>query len=153
MVYLSKAALPVSEVDISCFAHATEDEDKVLDALRHILPPEHVENISFTKNAAKGHHGNLIVVLEAKIKDKNMVKAVVETFASGLNPLDKKTLMTQIGKHVEKGSFYLRLDKQAAFEGEFRLALADPIRVRLRFKKSRFEDVVEICREIGMLPR
>jgi hypothetical protein len=150
---LSKVSLPISEVDVSCFAHATEDENKVLTALKHIFPQEYVDSIIFTKTTAKGHHGNPIVVFETKIKDKIIVKAVVETLASGLSPLDKETLLNAVDRHVEKGSFYLRLDKQAAFEGEFTLALADPIRVRLRFKKSRFEDVVEIGREIGMLPR
>ena len=150
---MSKVALPISEVDISCLAHATEDEYKVLTALKHILPQEYVDGVNFAKTTAKGHHGNPIVVFETKIKDKSMVKAVVETLASNLRPLDKETLLDAVDRHVEKGSFYLRLDKQAAFEGEFKLALADPIRVRLRFKKNRFEDVIEICRQIGMLPR
>jgi RNA binding exosome subunit len=150
---LSKSALPVSEVDIGCFAHATEDEDKVMNALRHILPALHAEDVSFSKTTAKGHHGNPIVVFETRITDRNVVKAAVETLSSNLSPMDKENLMNEVEKHVEKGSFYLRLDKQAAFRGEFKLALADPIRVRLRLKKSRFEDVVEICREIGMLPR
>jgi RNA binding exosome subunit len=53
---------------------------------------------------------------------------------------------------VEKGSLYLRFDKQAAFQGTFKLGVADPIRVRLRFNKNQLEDVVQICKEIGMLP-
>ena len=146
-------ALPVSEVDVSCFAHATEDEVKVLDAVKRILPQALVENIVFKKTKANGHHGNPIVVFETRIIDKNMVKAVVENMASNLSSLDKETLLNEAGKHIEKGSFYVRLDKQAAFQGELKLAIADPIRVRLRLRKSRFEDVVEICREIGMLPR
>jgi len=146
-------ALPISEVDVSCFAHATEDESKVLEALRHILPQEHLDEIVFARTATKGHYGNQIVMFETKIKDKSVVKAAVETLASNLSPLDKETLNNEMEKHVEKGSFYLRLDKQAAFLGEFKLTFADPIRVRLRFKRSRFEDIVESCREIGMLPR
>ena len=146
-------ALPVSEVDISCLAHATEEEAKVLDAVRRIMPQALVENVVFKKTKADGHHGNPIVVFEAKIMDKNMVKAFVENMASNLGALDKETLLNEVEKHVEKGNFYVRLDKQAAFQGEFKLAIADPIRVRLRLRKSRFEDVVEICREIGMLPR
>ncbi len=124
-----------------------------MSALRHILPPVHVDEILLSKTTAKGHHGNPIVVLETRIKDRNMVRATVETLSSNLSRMDKETLMNDVEKHVEKGSFYLRLDKQAAFRGKFKLALADPIRVRLRLKKSRFDDVVEICREIGMLPR
>ena len=146
-------ALPISEVDISCFAHATEDEGKVLDALRRLLPQTYVEDVSFKKTMAHGHHGNPIIVFEARIKEKEIVKAVVENIASNLGLFDKETLMNEIGKHVEKSSFYLRLDKQAAFAGEFRMTLADPIRVRLRFKRSRLEDIVEICRVVGMLPR
>jgi RNA binding exosome subunit len=92
-------------------------------------------------------------VFEAKIMDKNVVKAFVENMALNLSALDKETLLNEAEKHIEKGNFYVRLDKQAAFQGEFKLAIADPIRVRLRLRKSRFEDVVEICREIGMLPR
>jgi RNA binding exosome subunit len=142
----------VSEVDISCFAHATEDERKVLDAVRRLLPQVFAESVVFTKTKAQGHHGNLIIVFETKIKDKETVKAVVENIAANLTPLDKETLLNEVERHVEKGNFYVRLDKQAAFQGSFRLAVVDPIRVRLRLKKSRFEDVVKICREIGMLP-
>ncbi len=145
--------LPISEVDISCFSHATENEGKVLEAVRRILPEAHIENIPFAKTKAEGHHGNPIVLFQARIKDKDMIKAFVEKFASNLSPLDKETLTQAIGKHIEKGSFYIRLDKQAAFEGEFKLGASDPIRVRLRFRKNRLEDIVEICRGVGMLSR
>jgi RNA binding exosome subunit len=143
----------VSEVDVSCFAHATEDEGRVLEAVRHVLPLAFVESVSFAKTKTQGHHGNPIGVFEAKIKDKETVRAVVENMAANLAPLDKETLLNEVERHVEKGNFYVRLDKQAAFQGVFKLAVVDPIRVRLRLKKSKFEDVVEICREIGMLPR
>jgi RNA binding exosome subunit len=147
------SSLPVSYVDISLFAHATEDEDKVLDAARHILPQTHISNIIFEKSNLRGHHGNPITLFESNIKDKNTVKAVVESLALNLNVLDKETLLNEIGSHVEKGSLYIRLDKQAALEGELKLTMADPIRVRLRFKKNKLEDIVGICREIGMLPK
>ena len=146
-------SLPISYVDISLFAHATENEDKALDAVRHIMPQTHVENIIFEKSSLNGHHGNPITLFESNIRDKDIVKAVVENLALNLNALDKETLLNEIGSHVEKGNLYIRLDKQAAFEGEFKLAMADSIRVRLRFKKNKLEDIVEICREIGMFPK
>lgn len=149
---LSKA-LPIAYVDIGFFAHATEDESKVLEAVRHLLPPAHAEDIVFEKSSLRGHHGNPIVLFEAKIKDRDVVKAVAENLALNLSALDKETLMNEIGLHLEKGSLFIRLDKQAALEGSFKLATADPIRFRLRFKKNRLEDIVEICREVGMLPK
>jgi len=144
--------IPIAGVDISFFAHATEDENKVIEAARHLLPTTHVENIVFKKTSLRGHHGNPITLFEAKIKEKEIVRAIVETLSSGLSPLDKETLLKEVELHVERGNFYLRFDKQAAFQGTFKLGISDPIRLRLHFKKNRLEEIVQICREIGMLP-
>lgn len=100
----------------------------------------------------RGHHGNPILLFETKIKDKDVIGPMVENLATNLNALDKEDLLNEIEKHLEKGSLFVRLDKQAAFTGSFRMTTADPIRIRLRFKKNRLEDIVQICREIGLLP-
>lgn len=149
---LSKA-LPIAYVDVGFFAHATEDEVKVLAAARRLLPSDRAEDVVFQKSNLRGHHGNLIVLFEAKIREKDVLKAVIENLALNLSALDKETLFNEINLHLEKGSLFVRLDKQAAFEGVFKLTTADPIRVRLRFKKNRPEDVVEISRELGLLPK
>lgn len=139
-------------MEISLFAHATESEEKVLVAARNLLPVTQIENVAFSRSNLRGHHGNPITLFETKIKDRDIIGPVVENLASNLNSLDKEVLMSEIGKHLEKASLFVRLDKQAAFTGSFRLATADPIRIRLRFKKSRPDDIVQICREIGLLP-
>lgn len=139
-------------MEISLFAHATESEEKVLVAGRNLLPVTQIENVAFSRSNLRGHHGNPITLFETKIKDRDIIGPVVENLASNLNSLDKEVLMSEIGKHLEKASLFVRLDKQAAFTGSFRLATADPIRIRLRFKKSRPDDIVQICREIGLLP-
>jgi len=143
---------PIAYVDVSFFAHATEDENKVIEATRHLLPKIHAENIVFERSGLRGHHGNPITLFETRIKEKDIVKAILENLASNLGVLDKETLLKEINLHVEKGNLYLRFDKQAAYKGTFKLGVADPIRVRLRFKKSRLEDVVKTCKEIGILP-
>jgi RNA binding exosome subunit len=145
-------SLPIASVEISLFAHATESEEKVLVAARNLLPAARLENISFSKSNLRGHHGNPITLFEVKINGKDVIMPVVENLASNLSSLDKETLLNEIEKHLEKGSLFVRLDKQAAFVGSFRMAAADPIRIRLRFRKSRPEDIVQVCREIGLLP-
>ena len=144
--------MPIACVEISLFAHATEDENRVIEAVRHLLPAAQVENIVFNKSGLRGHYGNPITLYEKRIKEKETVKAVVENLSFGLSPLDKESLLREVELHVEKGNLYLRFDKQAAFLGQFELGVSDPIRVRLRFKKNRLEDIVQICREIGMFP-
>jgi RNA binding exosome subunit len=142
----------VSLVELSCFAHATEDENKVLTAVRNLLPAAQLENISFSKSSLRGHHGNPITLLETEIKDREILGAVVENLARDLSPLDKEKLSSEANLHIEKGSLYLRFDKQAAFRGEFKLGFSDPIWVRLRLKKHKPEDVLQLCREIGLFP-
>ena len=146
-------SLPIALLEISLFAHATESEEKVMVAVRHLLPVARLEDIAFSRSNLRGHHGNPIILLETKIKDRESIGAVVESLASNISALDKETLLNEITKHVEKGSLFVRLDKQAAFEGYFSLTAADPIRIRLRFKKNRLEDIVQICREVGLLPQ
>jgi len=144
--------IPVNYVDIRFFVHATEDPNKVVEAVRGLLPTNHIDEIVFKRSNLKGHYGNPITLFETRVKKREIVKAVVETLSSGLGELDKEALLTEIGSHTEKGSLYIRLDKQAAFQGEFKLCLADPIRMRIRFRKKKLEDIIKAGRELGMLP-
>lgn len=140
----------VAYVEVRFFAHATEDPDKVLGAVRKILPPEHVEGVKFRRRSLRGHYGNPILLFRAKIR-REAAEAFLERLSAGLSELDKASLGREIERHVSGGSLFLRLDKQAAFHGEFKLCDADPIHLRVRFRKERAGDVVRFCREVGLL--
>lgn len=142
--------IPVAYIDVKFFAHATEDSEKVMEAVRHILPANREEEIDFKKNDLRGHHGNPIVFFEAKIEGKELVKAVIDSVFSRLSELDKDTLRKEFEMHVEKGSLYVRLDKQAAFQGVVKLGVADPIHLRIRFRKGKIEEIIKICEELGV---
>ncbi|MFQ6086548.1 MAG: RNA-binding domain-containing protein [Candidatus Bathyarchaeia archaeon] len=143
---------PIAFIDVGLFAHATEDEDKVMRAVQNLFPTNYWDNMTFRRQNLWGHHRNPIVLFETRIKDKEIIQAFVENLSSNLSIVDKQNLLEEIGRYVEKGSLYLRLDKQAAFKGRFKLCTADPIRVRIRFRKSKLEDIVQVCRELGILP-
>ncbi len=144
--------IPIAYIDVRVFAHATEDLDKVMKSASNILPPEKVDNTVFKKSDLTGHHGNPIVLVEARIKDKHVAQGVLERIASGLSIMDKGRLGNEIDDHLERGNLYLRLDKQAAFRGVFRFSSSDSIHLRIHFKKHSFEEVVEICRKLELLP-
>jgi RNA binding exosome subunit len=143
--------LPIAYVDIRFCAHATEDIDKVMKAVQNVLPSDQTEEIEFKRSSVEGHYGNPITFFETRIKDKEITRAIVENLSANLGSLDKAELGREVHRCVEKGSLYLRLDKQAALQGKIKLVTSDPIRIRIRFRKSKLEDVTEICREIGML--
>ncbi len=142
----------ISFINVSLFAHATEDEDKVMRAVQNLFPLKYLDSIAFKRQNLHGHHKNPIVLFETRIKDREIIQAFVGNLSSSLSVVDKQNLLEEIGRYVEKGSLYFRLDKQAAFLGNFKLCAADPIRVRIRFRKSKLEDVVQVCRELGILP-
>ena len=144
--------IPIAYIDVRVFAHATEDLDKVLTSARNILPSEQVDKAVFGKTGLTGHHGNPIILIEARIKDRHLAHAVLEKLASGLKMMDKELLGNEVAQHLEKGNLYLRIDKQSAFQGVFRFSTSDPIHLRVHFKKHTSEEVVEICRKLGLLP-
>lgn len=143
---------PVTLAEVSFFAHATEDENKVIAAARNLLPAAQVENVFFNRSNLRGHHSNPITLFEAGIKEKEILCAFLETLSSGISVSDKEVLQREVELHVEKGNLFLRFDKQEAFQGRFKLGVSDPIRVRLRFKKNKLEDIVQMCKEIGLFP-
>ncbi|MCS7120055.1 MAG: RNA-binding domain-containing protein [Nitrososphaerota archaeon] len=142
----------IVSVELSFLAHATEDQDKVLQAVRNILPQEQIDNITFIKSKMKGEYGNPITLFKAQIRDHAAAEALVRNLSSNLLLTDREVLQHEFEHHVERGNLYLRFDKQAALLGETRLCRADPIRIRIRFNTSRLEELKEKCREIGILP-
>jgi RNA binding exosome subunit len=146
------SAFPVAYVDIRVFAHATEDLDKVLTAARNILPAESVDLTVFRKTALTGYYGNPITLLETRIKNKKLARSFLENLSSRLSIMDKEMLSSEIERHLEKGNLYIRLDKQSAYLGRFKLSSTDPIHVRIHFRKPRTEEVIEVCRRFGLLP-
>jgi len=139
----------VAYIDVRFSVHATEDLDKVINAVHQVFPADHIDDIAFKKKALRGHYGNPITLFDTRIRKKAIVEALVDHLFSSLNEQDKESLLREIDQHVEEGSLYIRLDKQAAFQGEMRLCRSDPIRVRIRFRKKRIEDIVKICQELG----
>jgi hypothetical protein len=144
--------IPIGYIDIRVFAHATENLDKVLNAVRNVLPSELIDLITFKKSNLTGHHGNPITLFEARIKEKNAAQAVFEKICAGLSILDKELLNSKILQHLDKANLYIRLDKQSAYLNELKLSSADPIHFRIHFKKHSREEILDICRKSGLLP-
>jgi len=144
--------IPIGYIDIRVFAHATEDVDKVLSAVRNILSPELIDIDAFKKTNLTGHHGNPIVLFETRINEESATQAVFEKLSLGLGILDKELLASEIDQHLDKGNLYVRLDKQSAYLNELKLCSVDPIHFRIHFKKHGREEVIGICRKFGLLP-
>jgi len=150
MVILLKSS--IAYIDISCFVHATEDLEKVMKAMKNAVPTDYAESISFVKSNLKGEYGNPIILFKSRIEDKTIAESVLRHVSSQLSTLDKEKLLQDLDLHLEKGNLYIRLDKQAALRGDLRLWTGDPLHLRIRFRKSKNEELMEILKDFGLLP-
>ncbi len=149
---LSSVRNPIDYIDIRTFAHATEDTDKVVKALRNLLPAEVAQDTTFSRTALTGHHGNPITLFETRIKDRLAAQKAFAHLSLNLSMLERELLCDEIQNHIEKGKLYLRFDKQKAYLGEFKLGQTDPIHFRVHFKKHTLQEVTDICRRFGLIP-
>ena len=149
---LVSSKTPLAYIDVRVFAHATEDPEKVLTAVRNALPAQLAENAVFQKTTLTGHHENPIILIETKLADRQALPAALEKIGAGLTSLDKETLASEMKLHLEKGNLYLRFDKQSAYQNALRFAQNDPIHFKIHFKNKTPEEITEICRNAGLLP-
>ncbi|MBS7606724.1 MAG: RNA-binding domain-containing protein [Candidatus Bathyarchaeia archaeon] len=142
----------IAYINLSFFAHATEDQEKVLLAAKNIFPAEYAEKIAFSKSTLKGEYGNPIIFFKTEIRDSEIAESLLHNISINLPVIDKEDLLQHLNLHLSGGNLYIRLNKQEAFKGKIRLCRADPIRLQIRFKTSRAEEIREICRLMGLLP-
>jgi RNA binding exosome subunit len=143
---------PIGYVNIRVFAHATEDQERVVKAVRNTLPPKLGENLVFKKTGLTGHHGNPITLFEVELTDRKMLMITLGGIGSRLITLDKESLARDMALHLEKGNLYLRFDKQQAFLGELRFSSNDPIHFKVHFRNKTTDEIIGICKEAGLLP-
>jgi len=145
---------PLKSVEVSFFIHATEDLDKVLDVVRSFVPKDYVNEMIIQRDELKGHYGNPIVLVKILIKEDYVVQHIINRLSDGLNNEEKGSLFSDIEKRLDKrGTLYLRLDKQAACLGVFRLGEVDSIRIVItpRTHNRNIDDMIDLYRKTGLI--
>ena len=133
--------VPFHYVDLRAFSYATEDQKRVEEALRSLLPDDaeldRVENV--------GHHGDRIVVFSARIDVADGMRHVLDRL-SALDDIDR--VIDELDQRVDDNcALFLRLDKQAAFRGEVRLGSGITVRAKVEAYPAKQATAVENARE------
>lgn len=135
------STVPFHYVDLRAFCYATEDEKRVAEALGSFLPEEteleRVEN--------EGFHGDRIVVLSARLENADDVRHVLDQLAE-LDEFDR--LVAELDERVDEDcSFFVHLDKQAAFGGRVELGEGIALRAKVEAYPAKKENAVENARK------
>ena len=133
--------VPFHYIDLRTFCYATEDEKRVEAALRHFLPEEfEIDRVENT-----GHHGDRIVVLSARVESADGMRVVLDRLAE-LDAIER--VREELDERVDDNcSFFLRLDKQAAFNGLVRLGGGITLRAKVEAYPAKHEKAVANARE------
>ncbi len=107
----------ILSVKASCFAHATEEEERVRQALLTVFPCE----VEVKRSRVRGQFGNPIVILEAELTRQRHIRAFLQRLLETLPREELVRLADEVEQRFEQGRFYLRLDKMRAYLGELRL--------------------------------
>ena len=138
------AKLPVHWTEARTHCHATEEEDRVERALAFAFPQGETK-----REILEGHFGNSLVRLSRRVETASAVRAVWAKWSAA-------DLLSAIGKDLdarvdEEGILHFRIDKQAAFQEELRLAGdSDAIDVRLKLMAfpAKQEQARQVARQI-----
>ena len=146
------AKLQAHYIRVSTFAHATEDPEKVLEAMGTFFPEDiPSEDIEFEIIETEGYFGNPIKVINAKVKRSRSVKKMLEHLKNLLSEEDKEYLLENLEEKVdETGTFFIRFNKQKAYLGEVAVGEGeDVIQVKIKVKAfpMKKETVVKTIKE------
>lgn len=125
--------LEVVSARISAIVHATEDLDRVLQALGRLFPEGSIPSKAET-GRFHGHHGNEIRIVDVSIRGAP-VRSFLDHLWRNLPSLDRASVLSGLDKHLDSsGWVHLRLDKEEVFRGVLRLKDQDPIKIQLSFQ-------------------
>ncbi|WP_423792516.1 RNA-binding domain-containing protein [Methanocaldococcus indicus] len=139
-------------VKLSSIVHATEDLDKVMEAIEFLIPEDiNDEKVEVNVVESEGHFRNPIKLVEITIKGKDAEKTFKHIF--NLIKSDEKNinkLKKDLHLRIEDNKFFVRFDKQKAYLGKCKVIDGDDIiRVMFNFKifgkdkESKTKEIVE----------
>ncbi|MGP3668152.1 MAG: RNA-binding domain-containing protein [Candidatus Bathyarchaeota archaeon] len=144
-------SFPVALVEVRVISHATENIEKVLESLKNVLTSEVYSGVNFSEEKLEGHHGNPIVLVKTKVYSKSYARKIIYNVFSRLEDFDRNLLLKRLEDNIdEDGNFYLRLDKQAAYNGVFKVSSSDPIhlKIKLTVPRRQREKISEFFRKM-----
>ena len=137
----------IHSISVRVFAHGTENESKVLAALRLIVP----ETVTVDRLQVTGHFGNPMVILTARTEKANDTRHIIDAIKTKLPKGELTELREQIPQHLDQRcTLVLKFDKQAAARGFLRQTKEDPIVLHAKIAAfpARLQNAMQITRDL-----
>jgi RNA binding exosome subunit len=125
--------MEVASARVSAIVHATEDAERVHQALIRLFPNGF---LSFKRETRRfyGHYGNEIHMIDLSIRG-GLANSLLAHVWKSLASFDRASVLSELDSHVDtSGALHLRFDKEEAFRGIVKLKDQDPIKFQLSFR-------------------
>ncbi len=123
-------------VDLRCFCYATEDFDRVEQALELYLPEEAEVEV----DTSEGHHGDEIQVLSTRVDNADDVRYVFDRVLDA----GVEEVHDEVEQRLDDDcKFHLRLDKQAAFDERSKLGRGIQLSAKVEAYPAKRENALE----------
>ena len=134
--------LPFHYVDLRAFCYATEDEERVRDALRTVLP----EGAEVESSVGEGHHGDRIIILSSRVDRAADIETIFDRLEQDL---DLERVRRELEDRLDdNNALYIGLDKQAAARGDLRLGDGLTLRAKVEAYPAKRDAALENAREV-----
>jgi len=111
---------PVRRLDVRVFQHATENRERVLEALRFVTGAG-----EYRESRAEGYHGNPIVIIETELGSRKEIEQFwARAREAGIFPGLEENLEERVN---DDGELFIRFEKQKALEGKMVLSAGDDV--------------------------
>ncbi|MFX1579905.1 MAG: RNA-binding domain-containing protein [Promethearchaeota archaeon] len=136
----------VAKIDARAYSRATEVSERVVKAILNLYPEKFRELVNIEKSKVEGQSGYNILIVASRLEDKTGSETTLDYIFGRLEERDRRNLSNSLLERIdEKCIFFVRIDKQAAFLNNIRLAKGpDMISVQIhirQYPKCKQDDV------------
>lgn len=144
---MKKTKGKIEWIRVSAVVHATEDREKVGEAIATLFPFE----FEIAVSRATGHYGNPIEYLEVELKNRREIELFWKNLMKLLGE-QRDFLLNSLEDRIDReNTLHIRIDKQKAYLGEVELKDGDDtiaIKVKAVTYPARREKIVEFLRDL-----
>ncbi|MHA2020860.1 MAG: RNA-binding domain-containing protein [Candidatus Thorarchaeota archaeon] len=127
----------VSRVETRAYSRGTEVVERVTEAVLNLYPEDLRDLVKISTELTESHRNTEIVVILAFIENRHACEQTFNRIVESLSDRDRKALRKTLSRRLDDQCvLFLRIDKQASYLGETRLANdSDVISVRIHLRE------------------
>jgi RNA binding exosome subunit len=127
----------VSKIEARAYSRGTEVVERVTEAVLNLYPEELRDSVEIEAESTESHRNTEIIVILASLEIRPHCEQTFARIIEGLSERERKTLRRTLSRRLDDQCvLFLRIDKQASYLGEIRLASnSDVISVRVHLRE------------------